>query len=239
MARGGKRQGAGRPVKRRSHSLLKCKAFLRRVKDVARLQLAALPQNVPLTRLTALRRQRSAILDVEASAALKVAVAWSSIAGAGWGLYARCSECVHRLCRRSRPPPKEQPLEITLQTQLCSKYSSHDAIVFSKGSLVGFYTGQQMPSAAVGDYVQSVGNLVLDAERWGSYMKYASCSECPAAANATFVKRLGDLHFHRDSRGFWRVPVVAQRDIYAHNEILLWYGDAFTRTKPMPSSVLL
>lgn len=102
--------------------------------------------------------------------------------------------------------------------------------------MIGHYTGRYVRAEdepdACGDYVLSVlhgtEHLVLNAQRWGAYMKYANCAPTREAANAAFVKKFNDrFHMYRDGRGIWHVPVIAVRDICAHEEILLWYGDSF------------
>lgn len=119
---------------------------------------------------------------------------------------------------------------------MCEHWATPSAEpVLRKGDLVGVYTGRsvQEPNAH-GPYVLRVDvggpqgvHLTLDAEKRGSMLKYANGADTVAKANARFAAAVGPHRIGKDGCGRWCVPVVATRDLYAHEEVYLWYGPEF------------
>ena len=71
-----------------------------------------------------------------------------------------------------------------------------------------------------GDYVLYAvrRDVTINAEKWGTLVKYGNGVELRAHCNAEFVA---------SSDGGRGVPVRATRDIREHEEVLVWYGDEY------------
>jgi hypothetical protein len=107
--------------------------------------------------------------------------------------------------------------------------------VFHTGDLIGVYYGRTVSDRADGDYVLSVQQgtfkVSIDAESWGSIMRFANQGAPPTfPANAKFaaVHHASGMDVHH--RYPWLghvVPVVATGTIYEHDEVLLHYGPEY------------
>ena len=84
--------------------------------------------------------------------------------------------------------------------------------------MIGHYYGRLVGGALSGDYVlyDRARNVSIDASAYGSAFKYANGLPTEARCNAVF----------KGGVGRWR-DVRARCDIYAHDEIVLFYSAQF------------
>ena len=99
------------------------------------------------------------------------------------------------------------------------------SLVFRTGQVVGWYSGQRVPMDREGDYVMEVPslNLAVDGERSGTIMRFINGSRIASVANIRF----GSKDVHVCGGGRVMIPIYAVRSIYAHDELLAYYGADF------------
>lgn len=166
----------------------------------------------------------------------RLSVAPSRFQGGGRGVFVRCSACSRHPTRRFFSTSNEDrraecasyvddpSLADTIRSKiLCRNALQPGRLVFARGETIGHYFGQRVGFRSTGPYVLAVNQRdgALNARHWGAILKWANGMQDRSRCNATFqgrMRRAGSRYF---------VEVVATRNIYEHEEIVLFYGDEY------------
>lgn len=176
---------------------------------------------------------------------------------AGYGLFCACPFCTprHAPVPRNLDETDAAYWERARAVCACPHSNRRGAAgwphpVFEKGAFVGDYRGVQRGPAAQGEYVLLVdksllprlegGSFTIDGTR-GSLLKYCNGvrSMNDEGCNVYVQAAPGHDAAFWPTGGWASVPMLAWRDIYCHDELLLSYGAHYFKHVPEASKYVI